>query len=143
MPLWVPLHICRHSTADGTWRRFDLTYHSADTGHTKQRRSIGLKQTQEVYNQDRLFNILLEYNVSEACLAASSTAGKDTATNAKGGIVQGHAYSILKVLTSATDVGCNDGEHESPLSFFLYFFLLKGICTRNMNILWEVLKPNP
>eukprot|EP00670_Eutreptiella_braarudii_P008262 CAMPEP_0174306358 /NCGR_PEP_ID=MMETSP0810-20121108/396_1 /TAXON_ID=73025 ORGANISM="Eutreptiella gymnastica-like, Strain CCMP1594" /NCGR_SAMPLE_ID=MMETSP0810 /ASSEMBLY_ACC=CAM_ASM_000659 /LENGTH=327 /DNA_ID=CAMNT_0015413043 /DNA_START=277 /DNA_END=1261 /DNA_ORIENTATION=- len=83
--------------ADGTWRRFDLTYHSADTGHTKQRRSIGLKQTQEVYNQDRLFNILLEYNVSEACLAASSTAGKDTATNAKGGIVQGHAYSILKL----------------------------------------------
>eukprot|EP01012_Entosiphon_sulcatum_P013693 TRINITY_DN1888_c0_g1_i1.p1 TRINITY_DN1888_c0_g1~~TRINITY_DN1888_c0_g1_i1.p1 ORF type:complete len:446 (-),score=58.22 TRINITY_DN1888_c0_g1_i1:17-1354(-) len=78
---------------NGTWKRYDLLHHP----QTNDKRSIGLKPTEEVYNLERLFDILAEYDKSEALIGASSEAGADTAEDAKNGIVQGHAYSVLEV----------------------------------------------
>eukprot|EP00995_Heteronema_vittatum_P005895 NODE_192_length_1663_cov_367.282528_g130_i0.p1 GENE.NODE_192_length_1663_cov_367.282528_g130_i0~~NODE_192_length_1663_cov_367.282528_g130_i0.p1 ORF type:complete len:434 (-),score=113.49 NODE_192_length_1663_cov_367.282528_g130_i0:280-1581(-) len=78
---------------DGSWRRFDLVYLSDE----KNKRKIGLRASDEDYSPDKIFTILWEYDTHDATLAASSEAGADTQDSAQNGIVQGHAYSILRV----------------------------------------------
>ena len=78
---------------DGGWRRYDLTV----LPNRKSKRDIGLTPTQETYSVEKVFDILWEYHRAEALLAASSEHGADRADNAVRGIVQGHAYSILRL----------------------------------------------
>ena len=78
---------------DGSWRRYDLVTPPNACG----RRDIGLHPTGEAYSLEKLFDILWEYDRVEALLSASSEAGEDRRDNAVRGIVQGHAYSILRV----------------------------------------------
>eukprot|EP00667_Euglena_gracilis_P022227 EG_transcript_24649 len=61
------------------------------------KRSVGLSKKPEGYSSEKLFDILWEYDRAEALIAASSEAGNDSAAEAVQGIVQGHAYSVLKI----------------------------------------------
>ena len=77
----------------GHWYRFDLVTPT----NPKTKRSIGITKKNDPYTVEKLFDILYEYDAAEALIAASSESGNDSAAEAVRGIVQGHAYSVLKV----------------------------------------------
>lgn len=79
------------------WKRFDMVHLDPNQkGRTK--RSIGLRETTEVQSREELFKILRKYDKRQAVLSAG-TYGNDDSESVQG-IVQGHAYSILRVKKS-------------------------------------------
>jgi hypothetical protein len=77
----------------GEWHRYDLV----SANNPRDKRDVRMRRKDEGYSADKLFDILWEYDRAEALIAASSEPGNDSTTDAVRGIVQGHAYSVLKI----------------------------------------------
>lgn len=75
------------------WKRSNI----AVTG-TPGNRRLGGTQTSEQYNEAATYDILKTYNDKNGILACSAHgAGTDSASDSKQGIVQMHAYAILRL----------------------------------------------
>lgn len=75
------------------WRRKNFRT-EGDSG----KRKCFVVRTEEVYDAAKVFDILFEYRKKEAIMAAANDGGGgDSADNARNGICQGHAYSVLDV----------------------------------------------
>ena len=92
-------HVLKLMAEKGTsaWRRFNLT-HFGKPGEASSRLSFGLGTTNELHSGPETFDLMRTYAAQRSVIGAGSGSGKDTASDAKHGIVQGHAYAVLRVL---------------------------------------------
>jgi hypothetical protein len=93
-------HVCKFMAQDAAgdeWRRYNLQC-LGTPGDAAGRRKIGLPASDEIHPSAEMFDLLRTYAARRSVIGASSVAGKDTAAGAAHGIVQGHAYAILRVL---------------------------------------------
>jgi len=90
-------YVWRYSTKDAgtTWQRMDMVH----LDRPNNRRAIGLQATEEKHTKDDLFKILRKYDKRDAVLSAG-TLGNDDKKKSSQGLVQGHAYSILRLKKS-------------------------------------------
>jgi hypothetical protein len=75
-----------------SWKRWDVMFFPPKDGNV---RRIGLKETDETRDNDAMFKMLTKYDKLHCFMAASSNGGDDTKQSR--GIVQGHAYSLIRV----------------------------------------------
>mmetsp|Transcript_33608 Transcript_33608/g.56454 ORF Transcript_33608/g.56454 Transcript_33608/m.56454 type:complete len:458 (+) Transcript_33608:56-1429(+) len=77
------------------WARMDVSY---PTGvRTRGKREIGFKQTEEDYDEEKIWKMLRKYDELKSVLAASITGEGGEEKLDDVGLVKGHAYSILNV----------------------------------------------
>jgi len=79
------------SEKDKEWKRFDLVHFKDD----KNKRAVGVRESTDAADSNKMFDIIKKYDKRRAILAASSIGSDDT--KKENGIVQGHAYTINMV----------------------------------------------
>eukprot|EP00240_Pyramimonas_obovata_P005155 CAMPEP_0118945620 /NCGR_PEP_ID=MMETSP1169-20130426/42643_1 /TAXON_ID=36882 /ORGANISM="Pyramimonas obovata, Strain CCMP722" /LENGTH=425 /DNA_ID=CAMNT_0006891379 /DNA_START=199 /DNA_END=1477 /DNA_ORIENTATION=+ len=75
------------------WARMDISYPTKR--HNK--REVGFVQTEEQYDEKKIWEMIKRYDARKSVLAASITGAGGEVKHDNVGLVSGHAYSILKV----------------------------------------------
>jgi hypothetical protein len=88
-----PVHSLMRNPAGTAWKRLDLVYPEEQT----HRRHVQFRVTDEVHSNEQLFWVMRMYIKRKAVLGASIVSAKGELRMDTVGLVQGHAYSVLKV----------------------------------------------
>ena len=76
----------------GSWRKCRL---SPDLAHPRSPHDVKYESLGSSHSDEEVFELLTAFEKEEHVMCASSGSGNDTVEDSKGGIVQGHAYTLI------------------------------------------------